>query len=128
MLAADLLEYGPQVDAIVLSGEGAQVSAALLIDTGADVTMMAGTVLEHIGADWVGTTEVSGVTGREMRDVYGLTLYVMLTDGHQFKANDIYVVSMPDAGDGVGGLIGRDILQFLRLHYDGPEAMFSLTT
>lgn len=122
----DLAELGPQVDAVVVSLDGAQRAVRLLVDTGADVTMVSEGVLADLRSVPEGMSLVEGVfAGPAEREVHDLTLRLMLTDGDTLVVQ-AFVTSMPTANDGVDGLVGREILELLRMTYDGPNGVFEL--
>ncbi len=125
---SDLFEAGPQFDAVVIASSGAQRPVRLLVDTGADISMLADSVL----ADLLSTPEATLVVGglfsaAEKRAVHVVTLRLLLSDGTTREFSNAFLTAMPAADDGVDGLIGRDMLSFLRFSYDGPAGTFTLT-
>src|SRR5262249_13846235 len=100
--------------------EGARVEAQMLIDTGADVSLIPHSVVNAISATHSGRT-----------------MEVMSFDGHQ-SARPVIAASMQfgkykmsvefvlhDEGE-TTGVIGRNILSLLYVVLDGPTAVWSL--
>jgi predicted aspartyl protease len=105
------------------------ISARFLIDTGAAMTKIEGSILRGLGLSPVSTiaevTASSGATPID-REVYCVEL-IMPGARDPFLAWDLQVTSAEDlSGFGVQGLLGRDILERCHLFYNGPEGHLSL--
>jgi hypothetical protein len=123
-----LAEGGPQVTGIAIVA-GRQRPVQMLVDTGAEISMVAEHVLAELHSAPEAVHYVAGVFSGEpeARAVHVLTLRVHLTDGDIEVISEAYLTSMPRAEDGVDCLLGRDILTRLRFDYDGPLGTFTLT-
>jgi predicted aspartyl protease len=86
----------------------------MLIDTGADVTLLPRSSVNQLGILPIEDTgyEIMGFDGTvSMADVVRLDLQVL---GRTFKGRYLII-------DQEWGLIGRDILNYLKLVFDGPQ-------
>jgi len=101
-----------------------------LVDTGASRTVVEGRFLVELGLDEAGETLFrSTTTGAHpvLAKVYAASA-ALAGDVTGVLAADLEVVAAEDLGVfGVQALLGRDILNFCLLHYDGPDRTFSLT-
>jgi predicted aspartyl protease len=113
----DDVDYNPPAPVldVLLSAPGdldIRVAEVALVDTGADVSVLAVGLASHLGLPLVGTTEVAGVDDqaqfvrvwRVNFDIPGLG---------RFGAEAVELGSTT--------IIGRDILNRLSLHLDGPK-------
>ncbi|MCC7111155.1 MAG: retroviral-like aspartic protease [Deltaproteobacteria bacterium] len=100
------------------------VAATMLIDTGAEVTVMSAGLVARIGAPVVRDTAVSGVTSDHPTfcPVHRVHLRLPLV-GRTF---DVDVAALTRGDDACDGLIGRDLLAHLRFTYDGPDGACTL--
>lgn len=90
-----------------------------LIDIGADQTMVPRRVITSLGFQRVGDVLVKGVTSEKKDDTYRV-------DSMEIAGYTVVNIEVvPYDGDFV--LVGRDILNDLVLHYDGPALTFTLT-
>ncbi len=134
--AIDLLRKGPLLtvriepvfavqDAMRADGEEVPFASALmLIDTGASGTLVQTSIVTGLGFVSLGTVFLRTPSTIEplARDQYRIRL--VLSEDIAFE---LEVVEAPLTGQGIQGLLGRDILKFLKLTYDGPQSQFSLT-
>jgi predicted aspartyl protease len=121
--AEQLIVDGPYVDATVrnlTTGESAQVR--LLVDTGADQSVVDADLLSHLQAPVRGTTWVAGVTSPEPIEANVCAIEVQLP----MRRFLVDVIAMPRDAVGNDGLIGRDVLAHLTFTYDGPAGSFEL--
>ncbi len=101
-----------------------------LVDTGASQTVVEGRYLEELGLDVTGDRLLQSVTTGThpvVAKVYAVSLDLAgdVTGG---LAADLEVVAVEDlSGLGVQALLGRDVLNLCRLHYDGPGRRISLS-
>ena len=116
---ADFDPPAPIVHALVRGLDGGQASdALLLLDTGADVS-----VVPRVGVEGTGTAvrrsniAIEGYGGgRALCDLADLEVEIL---GYGFKG--AYVV-----GDAAFGIVGRDILNLLVLQLNGPGREWSV--
>lgn len=134
--APDLLRNGPLLQVRIepvlavqeaMRADGEEVpfaSAVTLIDTGASGTLIQTAIVAGLGFVSLGTVFLRTPSTIEplARDQYRIRL--VLSEDIAFE---VEVVEAPLTGQGIQGLIGRDILQFLKLAYDGPKSRFSIT-
>jgi len=110
----------------VLTSDGQpipSVSILVLLDTGASGTLLQTNVVTGLGQESLGTVFLLTPSTTEpiARQQFRIRL-VFAAD----MAFEVDVVEAPLIGQNIQGLIGRDILQFLKLTYDGPNNRFSL--
>lgn len=125
-----LLRPSPDVVRIPAQRTGERV--AMLIDTGAECTLVDDRTPKALGYDPVSYTMIGGATGApKSLPVYRMEMLVRMFDGGG-RAHDVAI-----GQDVVGmeprphrradfGLLGRDYLAKMRFIYDGPRGAFSL--
>lgn len=106
----------PVCDITLESAEGARVTLAALIDTGADATLIPVPHLRAIGARQVFEMGLRSQWG-ERRMVY---LYLVDVHVGGVTLPGVYVVG-DEMGDEV--ILGRDVLNRLRITLDGPALL-----
>ena len=113
---------GPRVAAKLSAVDGALVvDVNLLIDTGADQSVLDVDIVESLGSVAIRETEIAGVTSAPLTcPVHRVHLTLL---GRTFEVD---AVVLPRAGVGDDGLLGRDVLQALRFVYDGHAGTFAL--
>jgi predicted aspartyl protease len=90
-----------------------EVEVTALVDSGADGTLIPIDVLQQIKAPYWGTRRMFGVAGGSQRvDLYSVTLRV----GQEI----VYGIHAVAAGVGTEAILGRDVLNQLRITLDGP--------
>ena len=134
--APDLLRNGPLLpvriepvlavqEAMRADGEEVPFASALtLTDTGASGTLIQTAIVAGLGFVSLGTVFLRTPSAIEplARDQYRIRL--VLSEAIAFE---VEVVEAALTGQGIQGLIGRDILQFLKLTHDSPRSRFSIT-
>ena len=105
---------------------------AMLIDPGAECTMVDDRTPKALGYKPDFYTTISGATGApKSLPVYRMTMIVRMIDGDgmshdvAFTQDIVGVDPRPHRGADFG-LLGRDYLANMRLIYDGPRGLFSL--
>lgn len=125
--AVRLRVEGPLVDA-QLSDPGGPLGperVRLIIDTGADMTVMSRRIIDRPGMVRTRVDGVLGATGAAVRaPVYRVHLAIDML-GTTFDLDVVALVR--DEGE-CDGLLGRDVLAHLRFVYDGPAGVFTLAT
>ena len=106
----------PVCDITLQSAEGARVTLVALIDTGADATLIPAPHLRGIGARRVFEVGLRSQWG-ERRVVY---LYLVDVHISGVTLPGVYVVG-DEKGDEV--ILGRDVLNRLRITLDGPALL-----
>lgn len=107
------------------------VRATLIVDTGADTTMIGENVALALGLTATGQTRVITASSHgtpDYCDVYGIQLAIVSRSRDlqwRIPAMEVLVKSLPSQS--TDGMLGRDILSQCILHYDGPGKSFSLT-
>ena len=107
----------------------APVSIRGMVDTGASITVIDSSVLLALGVDSTGTTPVhtpSTSSGSpHIANLFDVSIaLVHPTMTRAFSA--VAVIEVPLAHQGIQALIGRDILSFCLMCYDGQAETFSL--
>lgn len=102
-----------------------------LLDTGASNTCVDPTVLTQLNLSPRGTTQInSPTTGSQPASAptYDVSLTIPGMPGHPpFIFQTIPIIeSQLQAAQGIQALIGRDVLRFCLLTYDGRNGLFSL--
>ena len=99
------------------------VSIEALIDTGASGTLIQTSVITTLELDWIGTTlwTTPSTTAPLIR--YEYRVRIVLSKTIAFETD---IVEGPLIGQGVRGLIGRDILEEVVFTYDGPRNQFTI--
>lgn len=100
------------------------ISAVLLIDTGASGTLVQTDVINRLGLESLGTVFLRTPTTTEPVARSQYLVRIVLLEGIAFE---VEVVDAPLTGQGIQGLIGRDILDQLVFTYDGPENQLVVT-
>lgn len=101
----------PIIEVVIKSGIGTTDPVSAFIDSGADGTMIPLALLQGINARYADKRILSGVTGEPT--IIGL--YPVLL---QIGENTIYGIEAAGYGDEV--ILGRDVLNQIRLVLDGP--------
>jgi len=110
---------------MLLDGEQVpSISAVMLIDTGASGTLVQTDVLNRLGLESLGTVFLRTPTTTEPVARSQYLVRIVLSQGIAFE---VEVVDAPLTGQGIQGLIGRDILDQLVFTYNGPKNQFTVT-
>jgi len=120
-------EYNPPAPVIPVKitepGEGLEGPTQLaLIDTGADGTFVPTTLLEELGLPIIYMTNVRSHLGERLHRVSVHKVDFVLFDS--IRLPNIEVVS-DDLGSNI--IIGRNLLNKLQLHLDGPNEVARIT-
>ncbi len=123
------IAVGPSRELIVAFGLiGAQLSSpttvTALIDTGAHTTVLSPELVSRLGIQPVGTAPIStpSTTQPLMCNRYHVNVYF----AEDFVVENIFTIEAPMGGVPYQCLIGRDVLRFATLLYDGPRNQFTL--
>lgn len=95
-----------------------------MVDTGASISTISDEVAAAAGLQMTGSVPLGGVGGTSERPIYAAS-FNLPEYGVFFDAIEVAGVTLPVPDFQV--LIGRDILQRLRLDYHGPAGVFSLS-
>lgn len=110
---------------------GAPIRVTLIIDTGADSTMLNDQLMRSLGLTPTSQARVitSGSRGvPEPCDVYDVSLEIKGSATQEpWRVSPVAVLARPLVNQGTDGMIGRDLLRLGVLQYDGPKGTFSLT-
>lgn len=133
----DLLNHGPLVLAEIFPNEQAFLTyknqlegqirmeqVKLLIDTGSNISGLDQRIIERLQLKhYAEKSFVDGAGGRTSLNRYKCILYI-----HAFgsKALPIDILEGQFENSPYDGVIGRDVLRFCQLHYDGPSNRFTL--
>ncbi len=101
---------------IGVSKPGANSPSAIvqaIVDTGADGTLLPRDILEHARAPYVDRVHLISITGeRQPVDLYVTTLHL-----GEWRLHGVQAAALPA---GATAILGRDVLNQMRLHLDGP--------
>lgn len=116
----------PFVRGEVATAEGDWVSVPLLVDTGADRTVLHANLLGLLGFEPIGAADaLSGVGGQFDTVRIQTRLRFTRSDGVSVPINGPFSVSLnPDAPD--GSVLGRDVLNLFALVVDWPGRVVGL--
>lgn len=106
------------------------VHCTLLVDTGADTTMVNGQTLRTLGLAPTSETRIVTATsgpGGEPCAVYAVDLMLVPSHPQRRSFASVEVVEKPLLNQSVDGLLGRDLLRVLVLQYDGPRGRAHLS-
>jgi hypothetical protein len=122
--ALSLAGVGMLLPIVVSAGDGRAQVVTAQVDTGSDVSSVDDGLLRGLGADVIGSAQISTVDGTTEVSVYDVDLStpagVSLTAG---LPGGVLGDSLPY---GVRCLIGRDVLARLVLQYSGPDGAWSI--
>lgn len=89
------------------------------IDTAADLTVLPQSLVKNLGLAQIGTMLIGGLGGI----TYTLPTYVVLVGIHDLATKPIKVVASADED---WPLLGRDLLNSVRLTLDGPQSVLEI--
>jgi len=95
-----------------------------MIDTGASITAIAQGAAEAIGLVQTGAVQLGGIGGTGVKPIYAASLGFGDPSISPLDPIQIAGVDLPSTEFHV--LIGRDVLKYLVLTYDGPRGVFAL--
>jgi hypothetical protein len=108
---------------------GPKIPVTLIIDSGADSTMLSSQLMRSLGIEPSSQTRVltSGSRGvPEPCDVYDIELEISNPMQVPWRIPALEVLARPLENQGTDGMLGRDVLKQGILHYDGPRGLFTL--
>lgn len=101
-----------------------KATTRLVLDTGADLTLIAPDVLRSAGGAFRGYATVRGVTGQETVEVYEVA---SLEVGFYAKVGPLKVFAHAVADRTADGLLGRDFLEHFTVTIDSEREFVLLT-
>lgn len=107
------------------------VEVTLIVDTGADSTMLNSQAMRSLGLTPTSQTRVltSGSRGvPEPCDVYDIELEILnrVHPQQSWRIPALEVLARSLENQGTDGMLGRDVLKLGILFYDGPRGVFSI--
>lgn len=137
-LSSILLEHGPLVQAEIFPNEQAFLNLKnqedtripfakvnLLLDTGSNISGLDRRIIERLQLRHYGDKSfVDGAGGRTSLNRYKCVLYLEIFGG---KALPMDILEGQFEYSPYDGIIGRDVLRYCQLTYDGPANRFSLS-
>ncbi|MEM9776788.1 MAG: aspartyl protease family protein [Chloroflexota bacterium] len=79
------------------------ITVSALVDSGADGTMLPMRILERVGASFVDTVQMSGVTGiQQPRDRYRVRIKI-----GEFKIKGVDAIAVASNGEAIAGRLGQ---------------------
>lgn len=125
------VSISPTPDYIAALGEQPEgvpdpVTGIALIDTGATKTAVDEKVCKHLRLPAVGVVRMSHAAGSEMRNVYAIQMTFPGTPLPSMVLTSASSVDLSGGGQPYILLIGRDILQNLKMTYNGPRGRLEL--
>ena len=102
------------------------VTAQMMIDTGAERTLVEKSIAEQLGLTPIRYDGIIGVSQKaELRPVYLMSVsFTVGGDGQAAEvtfATDVVGMESPPKPQPYVGLLGRDFLMGMRFNYDGPH-------
>jgi len=128
---------GPHPDdaaaTVAAGGTPKTMSHYLMVDTGAQATVVENVIAQALGLIPIRFTQIMGVSGKpEDYPVYRMSVTIGMVEnasGSTVQATfvtDVAGVASPPKPLTHIGLLGRDFLRYVRLVYDGPKGAFEL--
>jgi len=97
----------------------------MMIDTGASVSALHLGIAEKLGLQQRSFADISTPSHRNFRCAqYDIGLFL---PGHDFRIENVSVIESDFEAQGVGGLLGRDVLKRGLLIFNGPDDSFVLS-
>ena len=133
-----LLNFGPLVQAEIfpneqsfltlkngMEGEKKYARVKLLLDTGSNISGLDRRIIEQLQLrHYAEKSFVEGAGGRTSLNRYKCILYI---DVFGNKALPMDILEGQFEESPYDGILGRDVLRFCKLQYDGPSNQFSLS-
>lgn len=129
----------PFADAIIANGgEVRSVSVKLMIDTGAQKTVIEDVIAQQLGLNPIRYELITGVSQVPHEcPVYRVDINIAMSknpnvagikppDGGVIFSADIVGVPSPNRSTEHKGLLGRDFLRYVKLIYNGPDGSFEV--
>lgn len=108
---------------VIVAGPRGRVQTLALLDTGSEISSIDTDLLRQVGSHQVGRRPVYTVAEQPIDTPLGGCVRVLSLSGIQLSAEAVLAVSLP--GD-VQVLLGRDVMAFLYLGYDGRVGAWGL--
>lgn len=106
------------------------VFATFMVDTGADTTMVDEQIMRTLGLAAINqrrviTSESKGVA--QLCNVYAIGISVLNGGTSPWKIPTVAALGRPlHMNDAMHGVLGRDVLDTVKLVYDGPQRVFTI--
>ncbi len=103
------------------------VRATAILDSGSNVTCVAGTVLQQLGLSSIQSATTQTVAGSHPVRLFQVSLSVLGPAGLMFTLEDLTVIELVSPNEDADVLLGRDVLAHGVLIIHGPGKNFTLT-
>jgi len=100
-------------------------SIKMLVDTGSNRTVLKKEIIEELGLNFHSDDNITGVTGQTNSSLYHLEFNVPSVMNKE-KINIVVSDGLIGEHKHFDGLLGRDVLKFFTLIYNGKENSFTL--
>lgn len=105
------------------------VHATFLVDTGADTTLVDEQITRTLGLTAINqrrvvTSESGGIP--KLCNLYDIGLEIRNGGSAPWRIPAIHALGRPLMDEAMHGVIGRDILDTVNFHYDGPRQLFTI--
>ena len=131
---ADITKYGPLIPVTISNFDDGRrrTKEVALIDTGATHTCIDESICRKLNlVTPCDEVELGGIGGREMRPCYSINIDFMHPDLPLFPVISAVSARLEHTSKGevpIAALIGRDLLKYFRLTYDGAKGYIELST
>jgi predicted aspartyl protease len=130
LLAVRVAVAASEVPARIAKGDVIQppMQVTALVDTGSDTTCVSARVIHHLALTPFAAATTTTAGGSVPVDLYNIDIDLLtLSYAELASFKTLMVSSIAHPLDRVETLIGRDILERMSLHYDGPGGCFTLS-
>ncbi len=105
------------------------VFATFMVDTGADTTLVDEQIMRTLGLSAINqrkvvTSESRGIA--QLCDVYDISLEIKNGGSSPWLISTVSALGRPLMDDALHGVLGRDLLDTVKLLYDGPKKIFTI--
>jgi len=97
----------------------------MLIDTGASATSMTSSVADNLGLPVLGLRPLTSVTETAKVREYLADMYLPI-GSVPYHLTDLRIIEFPMGNPNVGGLLGRDLLQYGMFHMNGASRIYTI--
>jgi hypothetical protein len=131
LVEVTFLPHSSVRDSFVASGDMPQTTVKMLVDTGADRTVVERRIAEGMGLSPIRFHPMVGVNQKpELYPVFLISLQFCVEDDHgkvhtHFDA-EVIGMNPPPVSKPYAGLIGRDFLRHFHVIYNGPKGKVEL--